>query len=792
MLTFTIDDPTLDITTDTTKNQRTLTLTNSSGADQVLTGGVPVDESQIDSNGPSIFYVMFGTAISSAELQQMEISSAGWATQFYADIDGSWAVCPQTDITLMQGESVAFQITNLSIDGQPRPAQITIDYYNFGTVVDNFSQIKILIQNVPSGPANLTLTCQFTDNKVYTTLDSESPVYNQLSITLANPSQDQPVVGANTRWLPNAPLFTFSFLYGEAPGYGALTRPELSGFDMKVADQYQGLWSMSKQSQSSGAYFLLQPNADTNHEVLGVHDASAVELVITGLVTDLPVGDAPDPTYMYIQHANIPNYNDGYFSVLLLKVAGPGITSFYADPASVPQNTATGPTTLYWSTVNAGSVSFDGAGIPSGFYPPNGQGPTAQPLQVTGGESITMTAYIATPDRLLRAAHAQSAPVTVSQSIEILSVSETTIPISNTRPWNRVIVTNAGNAVVLELFGTNWLVNSKYVIVNLSTQQIQSFDLNEALSQYGPHNSNLWSYLSLDQSRIYAVVQTNAGNAGPSVFLIVAINSSTGAVENYVDLGGLSDIVWFPNVALSPDGQTLYFGFLADKGAYGLGGVWLLDPNTLAVRERYPWPAVNPPLEAAAFTFANIVGTSATGTKIYMEGMAGLGVLDTAGGLTVVSYLVIPEIIPNYGLSSSGVASRDGLRMYAVVGCLPSDQTQWKEAPVYLLVVDVDPVTFGLSVAAQITLAVTGGTAVHLALSADERYLYATAAPASMQIIDTSILTITTVGISGAPWDIVTTQTPQTIYCTFGSDLTIIDMAGKPHGRAGSNTDAGA
>jgi hypothetical protein len=763
-LAFGSGSPIIYVTSDPSLNTIALTLTNDSGGPLSLVGGTPVAEESITPASPSTFYFNLSVAITAAELEGASVEGPGWNASFFQSVTGSWGVCPATDIQLDDQQSVTITITKLLVAGQPRPAQLNIDCYNFGTVPDGFTQIKMVIENPPVGPTNLSLDYEFTDGStVYTTLDERSPIQNTLYFTISNPSPTNPIVPPDTPWGANPPVFNISFVYSDPPGYGALTTSTLgASINIEPVDQNSGKWTVEANTQSSDPYWILRPTT-ANHEILGTGADADVELSISSLVSTLPVGSAPDVTLMYIQYANIPGYNDGFITLQMAKVAGPAIITYYADPISVPYGQPSGDFTLYWTTQNAAAVTFDAPQIGTGFYGPNGSGPLPQAVSLNAEQLVRMTAYLNDPGN---SAVSQSS-VTVQRALQILALNRTSISIGINQL--NVMMSASGKMFQFQTWGGNGALSvHQFAVVDLQTSAVTILDLNAAIDPAeGTDNGIQVVAASPDGSTIYVFVLTNASQF-PSIndLILVTVNTATNQMNQVFKVsayaGGLNSSL------TTPDGsQIVLCNFALESN--NPGGFQYLDTKTFQITASYGWtPTFMAPLAA-------LFALSPDGTIGYMAGVGYFAILDIPKQTTLSTLSFQPGPLASYLLGSNPVITADYSRIYVVAACPKGANDCQEDTPSVLLELTIDPVTYAMTLSRQRTL----GPQIYgsLLLSSDERTLYLGPCNNTIYFIDIASFNILNApsGSSGYTAG-VTLLGPQdeSLYTSAGTDLTTI------------------
>jgi hypothetical protein len=348
-------DPVVYIGNDPSLNTLTLTITNQTGAALTLKGGTPVAEEQIDGDGPTGLYLSFGDLLAPDQLKQLHVSAPGWqAAYFSSDVVTNWALTPTADLTVADTDAVVATISHLAVSGSPRPAALTVDYYNVPGVDDDTSQQVLAAQRSPSQPRDLVLDAEIVgSNVVYVSRDPANPIQNTLILALTNSSPDTPIVPPNVPPGEQAPTFTLSFAYGTKRGYGALTTADLGQqIHVDAMDQTEDTWQPDKQAQGSAPHWTLTPQ---QREILGTGTAGRVAFILSNVVTTFDPETLPTP--LYLQWSYIPGYNDGYLSLDLYKaLPTPGILSFRALTPEIIE--AGKPVLLTWQTFAVARVQL--------------------------------------------------------------------------------------------------------------------------------------------------------------------------------------------------------------------------------------------------------------------------------------------------------------------------------------------------------------------------------------------------------------------------------------------------
>jgi hypothetical protein len=720
----------------TTNPPLTLTLTNTSRAPLTLKGGTPVPEGQIQPDGPSIFYFSFGTLITADELKAAAVSVVGnssWNRTFFPDERyWNWGVCPATDVTLKDQESVSFKITQLAAAGKPAPGQLSIDYFNFPAVLNSTKQIQVFLQNPPSGSKDLVLTSNFLEgDTVYTTLDSGSPILNKLFFGMSNPSATQPIV--TEPWGTNHPVFNITFTYSEPPGYGALTTPKFgSDISVDIVGENKGSWEHYR--APTGLYWILKPS-ESNPQVFA--GGASLELEISLLRTDLPVGDT-DLTNMYVQYANLPGYNDGFFSAQILKVPGPAIKIFYSDPLALG-SAPSAQGNVYWVTENAEAVSFEGGDIGSGFFTCFGShSATIRP------EGITMTAYLNSPSK-----GDVGANPCVTRTLKPADVQTSSIPL----PF-------AGVGTIILRDRTAWLFQglvgisqdhlggTRYASLDLDTNKIAQFDLAPLINP--PNNADVTistAAVSPDEKTFYAIAVASSkdakGNPTSPMYLL-SINAQTGEAKLVLTIPQVSSGVSFPtDLIVTPDNSTIYLNWISlavdDNFNFTVdAGLWAISTANFQITNKNAYPQPSAPPGCVAWP-PFLLGLSADGAKAYAAGPAAVASFDLKAGFKMLDQFVVPFEFPIHAILPFWDALiPDGQRAFFI--SMPSDGLELD-----LMEIDISPGTGHFSAGPLILLldkdkpSPPAGIPGSMAFSADARRLYSLAGNVTVLDLATTV-----------------------------------------------------
>lgn len=366
------DEAVIFVTSDPTLNKLVFTIVFHGDAPVTFKGGAPVEESKITPQGPTSFYFTVSSVLTPAEFAAMTVECpAGWQ----AENLNSWALTPVDDLTVNPGDSFEFQLGNITADGQPGPGSFNIDNWNIPGVVDNGTQLRLSLENLPDKHKRLADFMPISikgGDTVYIDFDDKGEMPpNTLILRLDNTS-NAPLVPSGLPW-PNTPVFYLTFVTaGSTPGYGALTtKDRMSDITVSLAADYGTDWTIQDHTQEDPPHWAIFPKS---HEILGTGANAIVEFKIAGIVTDF----APGSTNLYLQSSFIPGYDDGCQAWPIVKAtpvtftqqlrASPASGIFYGQPV-----------TLSWATVSATSCSIDPAINGSNSVPTSSDGIVIRP-----------------------------------------------------------------------------------------------------------------------------------------------------------------------------------------------------------------------------------------------------------------------------------------------------------------------------------------------------------------------------------------------------------------------------
>jgi hypothetical protein len=333
--------------TDVSNNSLLVILTHT-GPQLRLTAGPVVAESEASGAKATLVFIKIdlGDQLTDEQAAGLDVSCADWATAQY--LEGWWSLAPASNSSLAKSSPV-----QVRIDGWPdfttaMSGQIHIEYYRFGKI-DDFTQEALFVHRAPGAtPRPLDIDFGFgiggaeesVTDTVYLSEPAGAEIENTLVLRITNPQQEDPIAGAAAG--ASQPKFTLCFPAGEKPRADALTTLDHAQAmpPPRPAEVDATLWDVQFDDQAGLPSWSLTPKGDP---ILGPH--ATVEFILTGLVVPPPEGVA----LVYLQHVNVPGYDDGVDHVDVPKLAPvEGILHFDClSPTDPPAGT---PVHLTWTT----------------------------------------------------------------------------------------------------------------------------------------------------------------------------------------------------------------------------------------------------------------------------------------------------------------------------------------------------------------------------------------------------------------------------------------------------------
>jgi len=336
-------------------NVITIAIVNNLGSDVVI----PLGELPAGSGWPAGqcgIYIDFSGLLDAAQIAAVTVS-AGWTAQAVSDQGTPYlGLLPAQQTTIPDASSLAFTLKGVAsspaLVGYPALVSATLAgaTYDDGTALPAWMapQAPVNVQNPKlPGNAELALSVGFAGTNLVLTEN----VMNELVLYLTNPSQTALVPGGATAWGAKPPAFVLSFVYGDTAE--ALTSVSAGGSIEVAVGAPVGLsWEPATlQNQSSAPSWLLAPNPSGGGTVLGTGPTATVAFTISDIQTQLAAG----LTFAYLSCSYIPNYNDGFYALEIVKIDPIVNTSFSAGTASAPD--AVGGMTVPLSFEVSGATS---------------------------------------------------------------------------------------------------------------------------------------------------------------------------------------------------------------------------------------------------------------------------------------------------------------------------------------------------------------------------------------------------------------------------------------------------
>lgn len=714
-----------------TSNRLVLTMINRSDAIQ-LKGGPPISQQDREEASPSALYLSFTTLAGG-----IKIVADGWTAAAFGGPLPTIGLFPDKNLAFAEGARVEFTIDVVEVSGEPRHADLGIDYHL--PAETGASQRGLSVRSpAPVGGENRPLHVHQKldgDGVVYTSVDRRSPALkNELTLFMSNPSPTNPLVPRHVRWRSDPPTFTISFVLAQPPGYGALTTPELGEqISVHVVERTSARWTVDKQP---GPYWVLTPIEETNHEVLGTDADASVTVDVTDVVSQLPLGDDVDPTLMYVNFAHIPGYADGCVTLQVTKAPGPSVTHFYTDPGSVPFGHGSVTTTPHWETQNTDAVFLD----PVGAVP--GSGALARPIPVNARDCLTLTA--------------KRGNLHVDRVVKIASAARTSVTLP-LRDVAIVVPTEAGASYVLDR-----VVNSQCLAVSASGV-VTPVELIHYAG--GPRTPDSVASACSDGSTIY-VVMTGSGTPVE----LVTIDAARGVARSAIELMDSSPL-FDPQVALSADSSLLCFGSqYSAQGDPWEVKVDVIDTATFSVVSSASLLNAMPQGLAQATSMSIVVGISNDGSEAYLVGPRGVSAFEARNGLPIGWIEIESALGGRYQIESWAVNAAD--RLAYVVARLDGGPTTW------LLAIDLRPTGQALPIVAKRGL--EGSGTFPLTLSADGSLLFV-ARPDELLAVDTGDFSPCSISCGAGDYDpavIAVGAHRNVVHSTAGADLTTVTIDG--------------
>jgi len=340
--------PVLFRTDDTAVNKFSFKITNLTGEDLGLNGGIPVKPKSLTSaeNEGSSFNFNFESMLTPEVVRDLTITlPEGWASAFFEGSDtapASWSVAPENNIVLKPNDAVVFYIENIKCS-TTQPGNFEIMYLNVPGYTDSvFPIAKHLDVMNPPDPQKKTLPLErgfinpvhpiqgqaiaepekdfdwadILDGQavpIYITYDAGALIQNGFTYVITNTSKD-PIVPASKANDPKGgdpPVLYISFLFGEEDY--AITTQILGDNNITIDVDAKLQWTPVQHTQGT-SYWQFMPQNPQIIEGFG-----SVKFPIRKIITQLNA--LPDAiSLLFVQINNIPGYNDAAYTLQLQKL----------------------------------------------------------------------------------------------------------------------------------------------------------------------------------------------------------------------------------------------------------------------------------------------------------------------------------------------------------------------------------------------------------------------------------------------------------------------------------------
>jgi hypothetical protein len=325
---------------DAARSVLTLRLTNQTNTTLTLKGAASVPSDTVDAGATAAVYLDFRNLLDANELAGLSVSAGtSWRAVFFVDAK-LWGLCPAADTALPVNAVLSITIDNLKVAKNPGGAALDVYYVNFNRPGQQFREVTLLIQNPPGdkGDANITahIESDAGGDVVLISPAHMPPIQNAISVKLINGQGTPLQAGPDT-------MFYLSFVYGKAPGYGALMSIGSAIPDILLTQSGGDGWTVSADMEGKTPFWKLQP---TGQVALGTGSAALVEFEISGVA--VPPDFVTGATLLYVQWANLPGYRDGHTQVILQKLMPKPSVS--VQPVTDIEEYGTNPI-LTWETI---------------------------------------------------------------------------------------------------------------------------------------------------------------------------------------------------------------------------------------------------------------------------------------------------------------------------------------------------------------------------------------------------------------------------------------------------------
>jgi hypothetical protein len=724
------------ITSNPSLNRLTLRLSVATDEAVGFPAGKPLRYGSLPS-GASAIYVFFDGLLANGEVAAIDFSARGWSAATFVDPAstlGYLVLAPDAEVRVAGGGALDLSLDNVLVAESPASGTATVSLAGATGITAAQGDVSLFV-NIADPPKppdqSLDLEIGFGDPTVYTGHDAD------LVLHLINPGGEPLVPGGAGSWGAQPPTFQLTLVYGDGPG-ALSTLADAHGIVGAIANGYGNVWKpVAAHRQGERPYWTMQPDPGGGGMVLGSGEHGTIEFRFSGIRTALPKGLDSAITLAYVSWSSVPGFRDGARALPITKRHGPGIATFYADPAIVPFGQRTVQTTLTWQADHADEVSFDVPGVPTAeLFKTSGRGPLDGGITASLGSPLKVTAF-----KRVNGATGADAQLTATRTIAVGGVERSEITTGvPTQHGALLVIPSHGRVAYLFFAG-----DPRFAAVDLTTRKMAPpTDLRTVVKSPLTVRATLCAAVSPDGATLYVAIDADGQTAW-----LLEISIASGAVVRQSPLGGVTgpDQIGPISLVSAPDGKTLYASTIAVR-FFSSGqshGWWpepyealVIDAQTGAVTARHPWVAKDP----LAGPFVGVLGD---GPRLLCLGRQAVSIVDLTSGIAVDATLNLEHA--ELGAIVNAVLAPDGRRAYVQV--LDVSRPHEETVDVALLVIDVDPARRSLTLARRVEIGKTGPFTViaaiiefwvgsWMALSADGRTLCCALPPGAVATIATS------------------------------------------------------
>jgi N-acetylneuraminic acid mutarotase len=218
---------------------------------------------------------------------------------------------------LPANDALSITIGNVHVSKDPgSSAKLDVYYVNFDQPKPLQSrEVQLLIQNPPGDHPEAHISASVNSDSIEITPSQVPPIQNTISLDLVNDE------GVAIKTTPDS-MFYLSFIYGEAPGYGALTPKDSSLPGITVTQPGGDGWDVRPDTSQETPFWKLQPKGKV---ALGTSASDTAVFEISGIT--VPSDFDPGPTTLFIEWRQLADYRDGHTKVILQKqIPKPSVT----------------------------------------------------------------------------------------------------------------------------------------------------------------------------------------------------------------------------------------------------------------------------------------------------------------------------------------------------------------------------------------------------------------------------------------------------------------------------------